>query len=103
MTRFIIQHGWDLNHRADTPYFRLTEMGGTQSLGLGKGSESDEPAGLPVRPPSQMPPLQALAHVTSQIVRERQQQNFETSLSDFLLATNMNGLEYRLKMAGNST
>ena len=78
-------------------------MGGTQSLGQGKGSESGEPADLPVSPPSEIPPLQALAHIASQIVRERQQQNFETALSDFLLATNMSGLEYRLKLAGNST
>lgn len=78
-------------------------MGGTQSLGLGKGSDAGEPAGLPLPPPSRsvIPPLEALAHFTSQIVRERQQQTFETSLSDFLLATNMNGLEYRLRLAGN--
>lgn len=78
-------------------------MGGTQSLGQGKGSESGDPGDLPVPPPSEIPPLQALAHIASQIVRERQQQNFETALSDFLLATNMSGLEYRLKLAGNST
>ena len=86
-----------------TNYLRLVEMGGAQSLGLGRGSESGESPGLSVEsvsPPAQIPPLQALAHVTSQLVRERQQQNFEASLNDFLLATNMNGLEYRLRLAG---
>ena len=74
-------------------------------MGKGRGgSESGDPGGLPVPPPSVIPPLQALAQVTSHIVREhRQQQHFETSLADFLMATNMNGLEYRLKLAGKST